>query len=180
MRFVAGVRLLVVMAALVGGWHAFYYMTMVVQILFATRELGLDEKQVGLCYIGLGVGSVTAGAFGNRISRRLRDAEAPAFQDTYGWIAYRQGNFEEAVTYLEPAAAGLPDDLLTQIHYGLALAAAGQKDKAMTQLQATLDKAGDSTLPQLLAAREVLAAMTAGAPVKPPFVVTTQGTAATP
>lgn len=114
------------------------------------------------------------------ISRRLRDAEAPAFQDTYGWIAYRQGNFEEAVTYLEPAAAGLPDDLLTQIHYGLALAAAGQKDKAMTQLQATLDKAGDSTLPQLLAAREVLAAMTAGAPVKPPFVVTTQGTAATP
>lgn len=71
LRFVASVRLLVVMAALVGGWQMFHHMAMVVQILFATRELGLDEKQVGLCYIGLGVGSVTAGAFGNRISRRL-------------------------------------------------------------------------------------------------------------
>lgn len=71
LRFVAGVRLLVVMAVLVGGWQMFHNMSMVVQILLATRELGLDEKQVGLCYIGLGVGSVTAGAFGNRISRRI-------------------------------------------------------------------------------------------------------------
>ena len=39
------------------------------------------------------------------VARRLRGTEVPAFQDTYGWIAYQQGNFEEALTYLEPAAS---------------------------------------------------------------------------
>ncbi|MBI5276547.1 MAG: MFS transporter [Burkholderiales bacterium] len=71
LRFVAGVPLLVVMAILVGGWQMCHNMALVVQILFATRELGLDERQVGLCYIGLGVGSVLAGVFGNRVSRRI-------------------------------------------------------------------------------------------------------------
>ena len=34
---------------------------MVVQIVYATRELhGLNENQVGLCYVGLGVGTVLA------------------------------------------------------------------------------------------------------------------------
>ena len=69
-RFVKGVRLLVAMAVLVGGWQMFHHTAMVVQILFATRELGLNERQVGLCYIGLGLGSVVAGAFGNRLARR--------------------------------------------------------------------------------------------------------------
>jgi MFS family permease len=42
-----------------------------VQILFATRELGLNERQVGLCYVGLGLGTVAASALGNRISKRI-------------------------------------------------------------------------------------------------------------
>ena len=71
LHFVAGVRLLVVMAALVGLWQLCHHSAMVVQILFATRELGLDEKEVGLCYVGLGAGTIAAGAFGNRISRRI-------------------------------------------------------------------------------------------------------------
>jgi len=71
LRFVASVRLLVVLAMLVGAWQLCHHTAMVVQILFATRELGLDEKQVGLCYIGLGLGSVLAGIFGHRMSRRF-------------------------------------------------------------------------------------------------------------
>jgi MFS family permease len=71
LRFVAGVRLLVVMAALVGLWELCQNSAMVVQILFATRELGLDEKQVGLCYVGLGLGTITAGALGHRIASRI-------------------------------------------------------------------------------------------------------------
>lgn len=70
-RFVAGVRLLVVMAALVGLWQLCQQSAMVVQILFATRELGLDEKQVGLCYVGLGLGTITGGALGHRIASRI-------------------------------------------------------------------------------------------------------------
>lgn len=71
LRFVAGVRLLVVMAALVGLWQLCNQLAMVVQILYATRQLGLDAKQVGLCYVGLGLGTIAAGALGNRISSRV-------------------------------------------------------------------------------------------------------------
>ncbi len=71
LRFVAGIRLLVVLALLVGAWQMCNQSAMVVQILFATRELGLNERQIGLCYVGVGLGTVTAGAFGHRLSRRI-------------------------------------------------------------------------------------------------------------
>ncbi|MGZ5181416.1 MAG: MFS transporter [Ramlibacter sp.] len=71
LRFVAGTRLLGVMAVVVGGWQLCNQMATVVQILFATRELGLDERQLGLCYVGLGVGTVSAGIVGNRLSARI-------------------------------------------------------------------------------------------------------------
>ncbi len=70
-RFVAGNRLLVAMAMAVGAWQLCHHAALVVQILFATRVLGLSEGDVGLCYMALGLGTVTAGTFGNRISRRL-------------------------------------------------------------------------------------------------------------
>ena len=34
-----------------------HHAAMVVQILFATRTLGLSEQAVGLCYMGMGVGT---------------------------------------------------------------------------------------------------------------------------
>jgi len=71
LHFVAGQRLLVTLALLVGTWQMFHHAAMVVQILFATRELGLNERQVGLCYIGLGVGTVLASALGHRLSRAI-------------------------------------------------------------------------------------------------------------
>jgi MFS family permease len=71
LRFVARLRLLVVMAMLVGIWQMCQQAAMVVHILFATRELGLDEKQVGLSYVGLGLGTIAAGALGNRIVNRI-------------------------------------------------------------------------------------------------------------
>jgi MFS family permease len=71
LRFVAELRLLVVLATTVGVWQMCHHGAMVVQILFATRELGLNERQVGLCYVGLGLGTVAASALGNRISKRI-------------------------------------------------------------------------------------------------------------
>jgi predicted MFS family arabinose efflux permease len=43
----------------------------VVQILFATRTLGLSEQAVGLSYMGMGAGTITASIVGSRISRRI-------------------------------------------------------------------------------------------------------------
>ncbi len=70
MRFVAEHRLLVTMALMVGGWQMCHQSALVVQILFATRTLGLSEGGVGLSYIALGVGTIVTSAVGNRISRR--------------------------------------------------------------------------------------------------------------
>jgi MFS family permease len=71
MRFVAGHRLLVTMALIVGGWQMCHQAALVVQILFATRTLGLSEGSVGLSYIALGVGTIVTSTVGNRISKRL-------------------------------------------------------------------------------------------------------------
>lgn len=71
LRFVASLRLLLVMALLIALWQMFQQTAMVVQILFATRQLGLDAGQVGLCYVGVGVGTITAGALGHRLSARI-------------------------------------------------------------------------------------------------------------
>ena len=71
LRFVARQPLLVSLSVSVGCWQLFHQCAMVVQILFATRELGLTEHQVGLCYVGLGAGTVLASIFGHRISARI-------------------------------------------------------------------------------------------------------------
>lgn len=92
------------------------------------------------------------------VARRLRGLEVPAFQDTYGWIAFRRGEPDEALAHLEPAAAGLPDDPLTQYHLGMAYAAAGRTDDARRQFARAIGIAGpDSTLPQMAEARAKLA-----------------------
>ncbi|MGZ5716236.1 MAG: MFS transporter, partial [Caldimonas sp.] len=50
---------------------ACHHAALVVQILFATRTLGLSEQAVGLSYTGMGVGTIVASVFGNSISRRV-------------------------------------------------------------------------------------------------------------
>jgi predicted MFS family arabinose efflux permease len=71
LRFVAAQRLLLTLGVLMGVWQMCHYAAMTVQILFATRTLGLSEQAVGLCYAGMGVGTVLASVLGNRISRRF-------------------------------------------------------------------------------------------------------------
>ncbi|MES2069401.1 MAG: MFS transporter [Pseudomonadota bacterium] len=70
-QFVRNKRLLLTLAATVGSWQLCYNAALVVQILFATRVLGLSEQAVGFCYMGMGVGTIIASIYGNRISRRL-------------------------------------------------------------------------------------------------------------
>ncbi|GAB4036089.1 MAG: MFS transporter [Rubrivivax sp.] len=71
LAFVTGQRLLMTLAVLLGLWQMSHHAAMVVQILFATRQLGLSEQAVGLSYIGLGVGTVLGSALGHRITERL-------------------------------------------------------------------------------------------------------------
>lgn len=66
------------------------------------------------------------------IARRLRGTDIPAFQDTYGWIAFRLGNLEEALEYLEPAARALPEGVPeVQYHLAETYAALGRESEAL-------------------------------------------------
>jgi len=69
--FVRGQRLLLAMAICVGIWQLCNQCAMVVQILFATRLLGLSARAVGLSYVALGIGTIAASVLGHRIARRL-------------------------------------------------------------------------------------------------------------
>jgi MFS family permease len=71
LRFVAGHRLLVALALSVGVWQMCQNAAIVVQILFATRTLGMSEQSVGFSYVALGCGTVAASLLGGRVSRRL-------------------------------------------------------------------------------------------------------------
>jgi MFS transporter len=71
LHFVRSHRLLITMASCVGIWQMCNQAAMVVQILFATRRLGLSERGVGLSYVALGLGTVAASALGYRVVRRL-------------------------------------------------------------------------------------------------------------
>lgn len=93
------------------------------------------------------------------IARRLRGTNVPPFQDTYGWIAYRRGDMEEAVQYLEPAARALGTDPLVQYHLGMAYAGIGRTADAKRQLGLALELAKDSDLPQFSTARATLATL---------------------
>ena len=95
------------------------------------------------------------------ISRRLRGVNVPAIQDTYGWIEYRRGNYDEALVFLESAARGLPEDPLVQYHLGMTYAALTRTGAARDQLTRALELAGDSALPQFATARETLAGLPA-------------------
>ncbi|MDO8653828.1 MAG: MFS transporter [Undibacterium sp.] len=71
LAFVANKPLLIALAVTVGGWQLCFNAALVVQILFATRVLGLSEQAVGLSYMGMGVGTIIASVYGHRISRHL-------------------------------------------------------------------------------------------------------------
>jgi tetratricopeptide (TPR) repeat protein len=88
------------------------------------------------------------------IARRLRDSEVPAFQDTYGWIAFRRGNLDTALSALEPAAEGLPKEPRVQYHLARTYAARGQDAKALAQFRKVVELVGDGARPDFMDAVE--------------------------
>ena len=68
------------------------------------------------------------------VARRLRDLDVPAFMDTYGWIAFRRGDLNDAERHLVKAAQRLPNDPSVQYHVGSLYVAQGLTDKAREAL----------------------------------------------
>jgi predicted Zn-dependent protease len=83
------------------------------------------------------------------IARRLRGLDVPAFQDTYGWIAFRNGNLDDALSHLEPAAKGLAKDPMVQFHLARVYDKLDRKADAIRQYELALSLAGATPSPQL-------------------------------
>ncbi|MEM9250644.1 MAG: tetratricopeptide repeat protein, partial [Pseudomonadota bacterium] len=92
----------------------------------------------------------------DRIARRLRGTDVPAFQDTYGWIRYLQGDYQEALEYLRPAADGLSTDPMVQLHLGLTYDALERTEDAIAQIARAVEMAGDDPRPAFARARDRL------------------------
>lgn len=103
------------------------------------------------------------------VARRLRGSTVPAFADTYGWIAFRRGDLDTALSHLQRAAEGLPGNALVQYHLGMAYEAAGRTDEARRQFARALDLAGPNpALPQMADAAGRLAALGGPLPAAAP------------
>ena len=93
------------------------------------------------------------------VARRLRASDVPAFQDTYGWIAFRRGNHSEALDHLKSAAVGLPEDPLVHYHLGETYMALGRSADAQIALVRAIDLFGGQELPQVERAQELLSTL---------------------
>lgn len=90
------------------------------------------------------------------IARRLRGTTVPAFADTYGWIAHLRGDSAEALTYMEPAARGLPEDPLVQFHLAEVYRALNRPDEAKAQYARVLALVpADDTRPFVATSRQL-------------------------
>lgn len=85
------------------------------------------------------------------VARRLRGTQVPAFQDTYGWIAYQRGNYDEALAHLEPAARMLPNDPTVQYHLAMTYAALNRAEDALPILKRITAEADAAAPPAWLA-----------------------------
>lgn len=73
------------------------------------------------------------------VARRLNGSDVPAFQDTYGWLAFRRGDTAAALAALEPAAKGLPSDPSVAYHLAQTYVALGRKDEAKAEYKRGAD-----------------------------------------
>jgi MFS-type transporter involved in bile tolerance (Atg22 family) len=71
LNFVRSHPMLLEMAATVGAWQFFAQMALSVQIIFAVKDLGLDETLVAMSFIAMGLGSVLGGMAGPPISKKI-------------------------------------------------------------------------------------------------------------
>lgn len=90
------------------------------------------------------------------LARPLRGSTIPAFQDTYGWIAFRQGNLVEAESHLVPAAESLPNEPLVQYHLARLLIAQDRTEEAIIQMERAIELMEGRPLPQMESARAQL------------------------
>ena len=89
-NFVKSQKMLIEMAATVGAWQFFAQLALSVQIIFAVKDLGLDETLVAMSFVALGIGSILGGMAGPKLSIRFGPGPALILGiaiTSVGWIS---------------------------------------------------------------------------------------------
>ena len=73
-----------------------------------------------------------------QLVRGFRTSTNPAYLNTYGWVRFRQGQVDEAVSYLRRASTALPTDPVMHYHLAMALLASGDSTQARAELEKAL------------------------------------------
>jgi cellulose synthase operon protein C len=73
------------------------------------------------------------------LATMLRKSQLPFFKDTLGWTYYQRGDYRNAISLLEEAAAALPGLPLVRYHLGMSYVANGQAAKASEQFSKALE-----------------------------------------
>ncbi len=81
----------------------------------------------------------------NELTFLLKSTDLPHFKDTLGWVAYRRGNYQAALGYLQEAVKKLPELNLVRYHLAMTHRALEQSAKARAEFAKALDltKEGD-------------------------------------
>ncbi len=87
---------------------------------------------------------------------RFGDSEVPHFRDTLGWIEYRLGNYDAAVSNLRAAATRMPGAPVFRYHLGMAYMKAGRIEAARAELQKAIELGAEAPFDQMAAAQEAL------------------------
>ena len=71
------------------------------------------------------------------LARKARDLQGqdPAVGDTFGWVLYKRGNYQQALPILQESAQKIPDNPEIQFHLGMTAYMMGQTDLARVALQ---------------------------------------------
>jgi tetratricopeptide (TPR) repeat protein len=91
------------------------------------------------------------------VAARFESSRQPAFVDTLGWVHYRSGDTDKAVTLLKKATDMAPQIPIFQYHLGMAYYSKGDKQSAKIWLAKALDSKRD--FPGSQEAKETLKAI---------------------
>lgn len=107
------------------------------------EALIIDSNNVGTLnnyayYLSLRKENLDEAARMSKKSNEL-DPNNPTFQDTYAWVLFQQGNYQEALSWIEKAIANSPETEASSAlldHYGDILFKLGEIEKAVAQWKA--------------------------------------------
>jgi Flp pilus assembly protein TadD len=79
------------------------------------------------------------------LARKARELQGndPAIADTFGWVLFKRGEYQQALPILQESAAKLPDSPEVQFHLGMTAYMMGQTDLARVALQKAANAAKD-------------------------------------